>query len=129
MSVRDYPFGNTSTSRRDFLRKVILGASSASAATMLNTSSVEAQEKVLTIAIPSNPVTFDPINAANHDAMVVSQTIFENLVEVDIEGRALQPQLAAALPQVSADRLTYTFDLRDDVYFQNGQKLTAEDVK
>jgi len=100
MSVRDYPFIKTSTSRRDFLRKVILGASSASAATMLGTSSVEAQEKVLTIAIPSNPVTFDPINAANHDAMVVSQTIFENLVEVDIEGRAVQPQLAVALPEV-----------------------------
>lgn len=130
MSVRDHPLWKASaTSRRRFLKNAILGASSASASTMLGTWSVEAQEKVLTIAIPSNPVTFDPINAANHDAMVVSQTIFENLVEVDLEGKAVQPQLAAKLPQVSADRLTYTFDLRDDVYFQNGQKLTAEDVK
>ena len=106
-----------------------MAASGASAATTLGTWSVEAGENVLTIAIPSNPVTFDPINAANHDAMVVSQTIFENLVQVDIDGKALQPQLAVALPQVSADRLTYTFDLRDDVYFQDGQKLNADDVK
>src|SRR5262245_49306868 len=127
--MSDYPFGGTPSSRRDFLRNVILGVSSASAATMLGTWSVEAQEKVVTVAIPSHPVTFDPVNAANHDAMVVSQTVFENLVEVDIEGKTVQPQLATALPQVSADRLVYTFDLRDDVYFQDGQKLTAEDVK
>src|ERR1700721_1957090 len=114
------PSGNTSgTSRRNFLRQAIMAASGASAATMLGTWSVEAGENVLTIAIPSNPVTFDPINAANHDAMVVSQTIFANLVQGDIDGKALQPQLAVALPQVSADRLTYTFELRDDVYFQD----------
>ena len=80
-------------------------------------------------AIPSNPVTFDPVNAANHDAMVVSQTIFENLVQVDIEGKTVQPQLAVALPTISTDRLIYTFDLRDDVFFQNGQRFSAEDVK
>ena len=130
MSDGYHPSGNTSgTSRRNFLRQAIMAASGASAATMLGTWSVEAGENMLTIAIPSNPVTFDPINAANHDAMVVSQTIFENLVQVDIDGKALQPQLAVALPQVSADRLTYTFDLRDDVYFQDGQKLSADDVK
>ena len=116
-------------SRRDFLKTAILGTSAASAASFLGTWSAEGAEKVLTIAIPSNPVTFDPVNAANHDAMVVSQTIFENLVQVDIEGKTVQPQLAVALPTISTDRLIYTFDLRDDVFFQNGQRFSAEDVK
>lgn len=87
-----------------------------------------AADGTLTIALPNNPATFDPINSANHDAMVVSQTIFENLVEVDLDGN-LQPQLAVALPEISADRLAYTFELRDDVAFQNGKKFTPEDVK
>jgi len=118
-----------SASRRDFLRAAILGPPAVSAFSLLTTWSAEGAEKVLTIAIPSNPVTFDPVNAANHDAMVVSQTIFENLVEVDLEGKTIRPQLAKDLPTISPDRLTYTFDLRDDVKFQNGQPLTAEDVK
>src|SRR5712691_7255201 len=111
-------------SRRDFLRAVILGTPAASAASLLGTWTAEGAEKILTVAIPSNPVTFDPVNAANHDAMVVSQTVFENLVEVDLEGKAVRPQLATALPDVSADRLTYTFELRGDVSFQNGARLT-----
>jgi len=60
--------------------------------------------------------------------MVVSQLIFENLIEVDVDGK-LRPMLAKALPDISADRLTYTFQLRDDVTFQNGAKFTAADVK
>jgi len=87
-----------------------------------------AQGATLTIALPNNPVTIDPINQLNHDAMVLGQTVFENLVEFDIDG-TLKPQLAKALPQISADMLTYSFELRDDVVFHDGQKLTAEDVK
>ncbi len=86
------------------------------------------QGKTLTIALPNNPVTIDPINQVNHDAMVLGQTVFENLVEFGVDG-VLRPQLAKALPTISSDRKSYTFELRDDVSFQNGQKLTAEDVK
>ena len=65
---------------------------------------------------------------ASHDSQILSQTIWENLTEFTIDGE-LTPRLAKALPTVSDDKLTYSFELRDDVYFQNGQKLTAEDVK
>ena len=61
-------------------------------------------------------------------AMAATLAMFENLMMVDENGD-VHPQLAAAPPRISADKLTYWFDLRDDVYFQNGQKLTAEDVK
>ena len=54
--------------------------------------------------------------------------LFENLVEYDVDG-VLRPQLAKALPEISPDKLVYTFDLRDDVVFQNGQPMTADDVK
>ncbi len=47
---------------------------------------------------------------------------------MDVDGK-LVPQLAKAMPEISADKLTYTFDLRDDVVFHNGQPLTADDVK
>jgi peptide/nickel transport system substrate-binding protein len=82
----------------------------------------------LTVALSNNPVTCDPINMSSHDTMILSQTIWENLVEFDITGR-LRPQLAKALPEVSKDSLKYTFDLRDDVTFQDGSPLTSDDVK
>lgn len=82
----------------------------------------------LTVALSNNPVTCDPINMASHDTQILSQTIFENLVEYDITG-TLRPQLAKALPTVSADSLVYTFDLREDVLFQDGTPMTSEDVK
>ena len=84
-------------------------------------------ENTLTLALPNNPANFDPAHQANHDTMACSQVVFENLVEVDTNGN-LQPMLATDWT-VSDDGLTYTFNLRDDVFFHNGQKMTAEDVK
>ena len=40
----------------------------------------------------------------------------------------LKPYLAEARPELSQDKLTYTFKVRKDVHFQDGQPLTGEDV-
>ncbi|MCA2012063.1 ABC transporter substrate-binding protein [Cereibacter sphaeroides] len=90
---------------------------------------VDAQgRKVLVATIPSSPSTLDPLNQSNHDAMAVSQLIYQNLLEVDVDGN-LVPQLAVDLPEISEDRLTYTFRLREGVRFHNGAPFTAADVK
>lgn len=39
----------------------------------------------------------------------------------------LHREVAAAMPEISEDRLHYSFDLRDDVIFADGKKLDAED--
>ena len=84
-------------------------------------------DRTITLALPNNPANFDPAHQANHDTMACSQVVFENLIELDTDGN-IQPMLAKEW-SVSDDGMTYTFDLRDDVYFHNGQKMTAEDVK
>lgn len=127
MTSRSVPKSLVGLDRRTFLRSTIL-STSALAAQGLGSWSYAQGEKVLTIALPNNPSTFDPVNQANHDAMVISQCVFENLIEVDVDGK-LVPKLATKLPTISEDRLVYTLDLRDDVTFQNGAKFTAEDVK
>lgn len=108
-------------------RRTLLHTAAAASLASLRTAQAD-ESGTLTVALSNNPVTCDPINMASHDTELLSQTIWENLVEFDIDGN-LKPQLAKALPEISADKLTYTFDLRDDVVFQDGQLLTSADIK
>jgi peptide/nickel transport system substrate-binding protein len=52
---------------------------------------------------------------------------FNGLVDYDAHG-TIVPSLATSW-QISPDALTYTFQLRKDVRWQDGKPLTAEDVK
>jgi peptide/nickel transport system substrate-binding protein len=113
--------------RRTLVKAAGLGTAVGGAG-WLRAALAQSPGKTLTVAIPNSPTTLDPINQVIHDPMVITYMIFENLIDMDIDGN-LVPQLAKTMPEVSADKLTYTFDLRDDVAFQNGQPLTAEDVK
>lgn len=109
-------------------RRTLFQAGTAAGLGLLSPGLALAADKTLTIALPNNPTTLDPIQTSNHDAMAISNAIFENLLEVNLDGEPV-PCLARAMPTISDDALTFTFDLRDDVVFQNGQKFTAEDVK
>jgi ABC-type transport system substrate-binding protein len=45
------------------------------------------------------------------------------------EGFRVQPEVAAAMPTISADGKTYTFRVRDDFTFSSGEKVTAQTFK
>ncbi|MGW4031579.1 ABC transporter substrate-binding protein [Streptomyces sp. NPDC004838] len=53
--------------------------------------------------------------------------VYEGLFKLTDAGKV--EKLLAQDHQVSADGLTYTFTLRDDVTFHSGKKLTSQDVK
>jgi peptide/nickel transport system substrate-binding protein len=55
----------------------------------------------------------------------ISNMVFNNLVKFTIDGEYV-PALATEWD--SDDYQNFTFKLRDDVYFHNGEKFTAEDV-
>jgi peptide/nickel transport system substrate-binding protein len=57
----------------------------------------------------------------------VANMVQDTLVALDWDGRTPLPYLAKSW-DISADRKTYTFHLRDDVTFCSGKKFTAEDV-
>jgi oligopeptide transport system substrate-binding protein len=75
----------------------------------------------------SDPNTLDPAlsaDANSHDYIV---QIFSGLVKLD-DNLEPAPDIAASW-EISPDNLTYTFHLRDDVFFQDGRKVTAADFK
>ncbi|WP_276503622.1 ABC transporter substrate-binding protein [Terrimonas pollutisoli] len=78
--------------------------------------------------------TLDPAFAKSQATMWPAHQLFNTLVEVN-DSLKIVPSLAKRW-QVSEDRLTYTFYLRNDVFFHNdeafpgkkGRKLTAGDI-
>lgn len=82
-------------SRRDVLQLAVLGPLGAVAVPSLKHAMAQSTGKTLTVAIPAGPTTVDPINAVTHDPLVITGTIFENLVEYDQDG-VLKPQLEGA---------------------------------
>ena len=91
-------------------RRAALGAAAAVSAATLSGAWIRnakaAANGTLTVALSDNPITCDPINMASHDSMILSQSIWENLLEFDVDG-VLKPQLAKALLRgvaVHADR-------------------------
>jgi len=93
----------------------------------LMASLANAQDNV-TIAIQLEPPNLDPTGAAAQaiDSVMYSN-VFEGLTRFMSDG-AVVPGLAKSW-DISADGLSYTFNLQTDVTFHDGTTMDAEDVK
>lgn len=75
---------------------------------------------------PSEPGTLDPaLSQGTHESYLLNH-LFTGLLRYDKEGK-LAPGMAKDMPVVSEDGLTYTFTLKDDVKWSNGDPVTAND--
>ncbi len=85
--------------------------------------------KTLRVASLGDMTTMDV--AKTTDDYFVPQNIFDRLFEIKVQPDG-STEIVKSLCEdysVSEDGLTYTFQLRQDVTFSNGNALTAEDVK
>ena len=73
------------------------------------------------------PDQMDPQKLMNNASDTVYKMIYNQLVVWNFAERKLEPELATRW-EISEDGKEYTFYLRDDVTFSNGQKLEADDV-
>lgn len=80
----------------------------------------------LVIAVTTFPNALTPPNAAERQAINVTQQMFDGLVWRNEEGE-LEPALATSW-EISEDGTAYTFILREGVVFHNGETFEAEDV-
>ncbi|MGX1739979.1 ABC transporter substrate-binding protein [Bosea sp. NPDC055353] len=77
------------------------------------------------VDLVNEPSSLDPQVQWNPDSYYVYRNIFDNLVTRDDKG-AIIPQVATAWKQISDTEIE--FDLRSDIAFHDGSKLTADDV-
>ncbi|MFK0222266.1 ABC transporter substrate-binding protein [Streptomyces vinaceus] len=76
------------------------------------------------VGIANEPETLSPLLGYGKDG---NSKIFDGLLAHDADMK-LKPALAEALPEVSADGLTYTYKLRRGVKFSDGEPFTSGDV-
>jgi ABC-type transport system substrate-binding protein len=77
------------------------------------------QEKVLRMFLSTSETGLDPAVASDNATLSLLENLFDPLLRYDYLARPakLRPNTAAAMPEVSADGLTYTFRIRPGIYF------------
>ena len=85
------------------------------------------REGVLHMSIGSEPSDLDPHLVVNLADAKVIQSLFDPLVTFEPVTLAPKPALAESW-EISGDGLTYTFHLRADAKWSNGEAVTAQDV-
>lgn len=89
------------------------------------TQTTTGNSSVLRIAVTQSPDPFDPATLADNRSIELAQNVFDGLVDVND-----QTQIVPAIAKnwtVSKDGTVYTFNLRQNVHFQNGNLVTAQD--
>jgi ABC-type transport system substrate-binding protein len=84
--------------------------------------------KVLWLAVADDVPTLDPAIGYDTVSWTFEQAIFDTLVRYGDANVELQPDLALTW-NISPDATTFTFHLRRDARFSNGQPVTGADFK
>lgn len=102
--------------RADLLKNKVINASTALPST-----------NTLKLGWYGKPAPLDPLNTTDTISIQLFDLIFSRLVRYGSQGEFTSD--VATYWEVSEDELTYTFYLRDDVYFHDGKKLSSEDFE
>ena len=87
----------------------------------------KSEGKTLNLSIASEPPSLHPQLATDTQSGSILNGVFEGLTRVDDKGNV--ENAMAEDVKVSDDKLTYTFTLRDDAKWSNGDQVTAGDFE
>jgi len=86
----------------------------------------EASAGPIIVGSNSAPRTLNPLFFPSRQDAIVTNLIFDNFVEPDEDGRIVGRLVESF--NISDDGTTYTFKLREDVSWHDGEQFNAEDV-
>ena len=110
--------------RRELLFSIV-GILAIAAATAAAARTTPAASNTLRIAITGAPDPFDPTLLGDNRSIELAQNVYEGVLGVNSKAQIV-PAVARSY-SVSANGLVYTFHLRHNVRFQNGDEVTAND--
>lgn len=85
------------------------------------------EDGILRIGVAGAPGNVNPLDSGSEQTRWLAEPVMESLYQWNDDLESV-PWLAAAEPDISDDGLEWTIRLRDDITFQNGDPLEAEDV-
>lgn len=88
-----------------------------------------AAQQTLTIAQGNDILSLDPANHGNNSTESALVNIYDYLVDKDFSRGQLRFNPRLALSWSTDDNIRWSFKLRDDVRWHNGDRFTAQDVK
>lgn len=110
---------------------VVSGCTDSTSVDSPSTNSAEeanaGEQDAIVVIQKSEPSTLDPCFSGAICESNIMDLIFDTFTTFD-ENNEIVGNVAESW-KVSDDGLTWTFNLRDDIYFPDGEQLTADDVK
>jgi peptide/nickel transport system substrate-binding protein/oligopeptide transport system substrate-binding protein len=88
-------------------------------------ASFEDERNVLDVAV-NEPNSLDPMRVQDPASVLIIRQLYEGLTRWDAAAEQVRPAAAETI-EVSDDARTFTFTLRDDATFHNGDQVTAQD--
>ena len=102
-------------------------ASSSSGVSEASGDADASAQEAIVITQKAEPSTLDPCFSGSTSELQIMEHIFDTFTAYD-EDNNIVGNVAESW-EVSDDGLTWTFYLRDDIYFSHAEQLTADDVK
>ncbi len=91
-----------------------------------SSQTVNNRQNIITVGTTLKPRTIDPADSYEAAGLIIIYNLGETLYTYKLGTTELEPRLAIALPQISADGLTYTIPIRQGVKFHDGTDFNAE---
>ncbi len=76
----------------------------------------------------SDPDNLHPTNGNSAPRSEIFQYTQRPLLYIDYKNQKISPGLVKSLPDISSDGLRYTYKLRDNISWDDGSPLTAQDI-
>lgn len=89
--------------------------------------SILAAGKSITVPLIADPGTMNPINAASTAEVIMARVLFDGLTALHPDTFLPEPCIAESW-ETSDNGLVWTFYLRENVHWHDGEPLTADDV-
>ncbi|MGB2926113.1 MAG: ABC transporter substrate-binding protein [Limnothrix sp.] len=99
-----------------------------STSTTSEVAETSADSRIL-VGTTAQPRTIDPADSYEIAGLNIIYNVTESLYTYELGTTDIKPLLAAEMPTVSEDGLTYTIPLREGVTFHDGETFNAEAMK
>ncbi len=86
------------------------------------------KSNIVFVHILAEPDNLHPTNGTSQTRAELFLYLHAGLLRTDLRSGLIQPGICTSLPQISSDQKSLTFNLRDDVKWDDGSPVTSDDV-